>query len=100
MLHRAPQILNCLLEHPVITVEPDFPLKSRTAWNLEGKKDELALSGEWHDADGYLWAADFTEEALALAEVEGSTISPADGEGAKVVFRLYKPAEQAGLLSS
>jgi hypothetical protein len=100
MFNRASQILNCLLEHPMVTVEPGFALASRTAWGLEGEKDDLAFSVEWHDADGCLWAADFSEESLALAEVDGSTISLTDSEGAKVVFRLYKPAEQVGLQSN
>lgn len=83
----------------MVTVEPGFALTLRTAWEFEGEKDDLALSVEWHDADGCLWTADFSEASLALAEVEGSTISMTDSEGAKVVFRCYEQAEQVELLS-
>jgi hypothetical protein len=97
MSDRALQILNCLLEQPVITVEPGFPLTLRTAYGVHGDKNDLALSVEWHDADGCLWAADFSEDALALAKLRQGTISMHDVGGTEVVFRLYKPADQVDL---
>ena len=93
MLDRASQILDCLMDTPVIAVEPGFVVESRTAHGVHGDKDDLALSVEWRDARGCLWAADFSEAALALAEVWKATVSMHDFEGTKVIFRLYKPAE-------
>ena len=91
MLDRASQILDCLMDAPVITVEPGFVVESRTAYGVHGDKDDLALSVEWRDADGCSWAADFSEAALSLAEVWKATVSMHDFEGTKVLFRLYKP---------
>ncbi|MDE3068650.1 MAG: hypothetical protein KGJ60_14030 [Verrucomicrobiota bacterium] len=94
MLDRAPQILDCLLDTPVITVEPGFVVESRTSSGIHGEKDELALSVEWRDAKGCLWAADFSEAALAEADLREATISMRDGDGTKVVFQLYQPAKE------
>jgi len=92
MLNRASQILDCLLDAPVIAVEPGFAVESRTSCGVHGDKDDLALSVEWRDAEGCLWAADFSEEALARAEMQASAISLRDGDGVKIVFQLYQPA--------
>ena len=94
MLDRASQILNCLLDAPVVTLEPGFVVESRTCHGVHGDKDDLALSVEWRDIEGCLWAADFSEEALALAELQTATVSLRDVDGAKVVFQLYQPAKQ------
>jgi hypothetical protein len=100
MFHRASKILDCLLATPLIATESGYSVESRSAYGIHGEKDDLAFSVEWRDADGCLWAADFTEEALALAEVRGSTISLTDDEGGKIIFRCYQPVEQVELLVS
>ena len=100
MSNRASQVLNCLLDAPVITVEPGFPVEARTAHGDHGEKDDLAFSVEWRDADGCLWAADFSEEALSLAELRKATVSMKDVEGTKVVFCVYQPAEQTEVVAS
>jgi hypothetical protein len=94
MLRRASQVLSCLMDVPFIAVEPGFVVESRTAHGVHGDKDDLALSVEWRDADGCLWAADFSEESLGLAELRKGTISLRDTEGTDVAFQLYQPARQ------
>jgi len=91
MSDRASQILCCLLDVPVVTVEPGFTVESRISHGVHGENDDLALSVEWRDAEGCLWSADFSENALAL-ELRKATISLRDVDGAKVVFQLYQPA--------
>lgn len=93
MLHRASQILNCLLDAPVITVEPGFAVAKRASYGIHGEWDDLALSVEWSDADGCLWAAEFSEESLEAAELQNGTILIHDTEGTKVAFQLYQPEE-------
>ena len=100
MLDRASQILGCLLDASVTTVEPGFVVESRTSYGVHGDKDDLALSVEWRDAEGCLWAADFLEEALAVAELRTATISLRDAEGTKVVFQFYQPARQIAVSPS
>jgi hypothetical protein len=94
MLDRASQILDCLLDAPVITIEPGFVVESRTAYGVHGDKDDLALSVEWRDTAGCLWVADFSEEALAQAELREGTISLQDADESKVMFQIYYPAAQ------
>jgi hypothetical protein len=92
MSDRGSQVLRCLLDAPVVTVEPGFTVEMRTSYGVHGENDDLALSVEWRDAEGCLWAADFTEDALARAELRKGTISLRDVEGGMVVFQLYQPA--------
>ena len=94
MSGRASQILDCLMNAPVIAVEPGCTVESRTSYGVHGEEDDLALSVEWHDAEGCLWAADFPEEALALAELRQGTVSMRDTDGVKVVFLINQPAKQ------
>jgi len=100
MLNRASQVLNCRLDIPVIAVEPGFPVETRTAYGVHGEKDDLAFSVEWRDAAGCSWTADFSEEALAMAELRKATILICDLDGAGVIFRLYKPDDQVDLPSN
>jgi hypothetical protein len=97
MFHRASQVLDCLIATPLIATESGFPVETRTAYGIHGEKDDLAFSIEWRDADGCLWAADFSEEALELADLRKATVSMSDAEGTKVVLHLYKPAEEVEL---
>lgn len=97
MLDRASQVLRCLLDAPVVTVDSGFAVESRTSYGIDGEDRDLALSVEWRDAEGCLWAADFSEGALALAELRGAALSLLDLEGAKVVFRLYQPVKSVTL---
>lgn len=92
MSDRAAQVLRCLLDAPVVTVEPGFTVEARISHGVHGENDDLALSVEWRDAEGCSWSADFSEDALALAELRKATISLRDVDGAKVVFQLYQPA--------
>jgi len=46
MSDRASQVLCCMLDAPVVTVEP------RISHGVHGENDDLALSVEWHDAEG------------------------------------------------
>lgn len=94
MLDRGSQILDCLLDAPVITVEPGFVVESRISYGIHGQKDDLGLSVKWRDAAGCSWEADFSEEALARAEMQASTISLRDGDRVKIMFQLYQPATQ------
>jgi hypothetical protein len=93
MLDRASQVLRLILDAPVVTVEPGFTVETRTSYGVHGDSDELALSVEWRDSEGCLWSADFSEKALALAELEEATVSMRDACGANMVFRLYQPAK-------
>ena len=88
-----------MLAAPVVTVEPGFTVDALTSYGVHGESDELALSVEWRDAEGCLWATDFSENALALAELRGGTVSLRDVEGANVVFRLYEPVKQIAVSS-
>ena len=99
MSGRASQILDCLMDAPVITVDHGYTVESRTSYGVHGEKDDLALSVVWHDAEGCLWVADFPEEALALAELRKGTVSIRDTDGAKVVFQIHQPAKQIAFLS-
>lgn len=91
MQDRAAQILNRLSDAPVVTVEPGFTIESRIAHGVHGEDDDLAFSVEWRDAEECLWAAEFSENALAQAEIDGGVVSLRDLGGAKVVLRLYQP---------
>jgi hypothetical protein len=93
MIDRASRVLRFILDAPVVTVEPGFTLEARTFYGVHGESDDLALSVEWRDADGCLWSADFSENALALAELGEATVSMRDVVGAGIVFRLYQPAK-------
>jgi hypothetical protein len=97
MQDRAAQILNRLSDAPIVTVEPGFTVESRIAHGVHGEGDDLALSVEWRDAEECLWTADFSEDALAQAEIDGGAVSLRDLGGGKVVFRLYQPTEQTNL---
>jgi hypothetical protein len=99
MSDRASQVLNLLLDSPVLTVEPGYIVEARTSYDIHDESDDLALSVEWRDAEGCLWAADFLEKALAEAELHDSTVSLRDEEGADIVFRRYEPAKQIELRS-
>jgi hypothetical protein len=99
MKERASQVLRLLLESPVLTVEPGFTVEARTSFGQQGESDDLALSVEWRDAEGCLWAADFLEKALAESELHDATVSLRDVEGADIVFRRYEPAKQIELRS-
>ncbi len=99
MQNRASEILRCLVDAPIVTVEPGFTVESRTSHGVQGEADDLALSVEWRDTEGCLWAADFTENALAMAEVDAGAVSVRDVGGANVVFRLYEPSKQVTLSS-
>ncbi|HUA68027.1 MAG TPA: hypothetical protein VMA13_05720 [Candidatus Saccharimonadales bacterium] len=97
MSDRASQVLGCLLDAPVIMVEPGFVVESRTSYGIHDDKNDLALSVEWRDAKGCLWAADFSEAALALAELTKTTVSLRDIDGGETVFQLYQPAAQIAI---
>jgi hypothetical protein len=99
MLDRASEVFRALLASPVVTVQPGFTVDARTSHGVHGESDDLALSVEWRDAEGCLWAADFSENALALAKLKGGTVSMRDVEGANVVFRLYEPVKQIAVSS-
>jgi hypothetical protein len=99
MLDRASKALRAMLASPVVTVEPGFTVDTRTSYGAYGESDDLALSVEWRDAEGCLWAADFSENALALAKLRGATVSLRDVEDANVVFRLYGPVKQIAVSS-
>jgi hypothetical protein len=94
MQNRASQVLKCLSDAPVVTVEPGFTVESRITHGVHGEGDDLALSVEWRDAEDCLWAADFSENALAQAEIDGGAVSLLDLGGAKVMFRLYQPTKR------
>jgi hypothetical protein len=94
MSDRTAQVLRCLLDAPVVTVEPGFTVDARTSHGIHGENDDLALSVEWRDAEGCLWSADFSENALALAKLRGATVSLRDVDGANIMFRLYQPSRQ------
>ena len=94
MSDRTSQVLDCLLDAPLITVEPGFTVESRTSYGVHGEKEGLALSVEWRDAEGCSWVADFSEEALALAELRKATVLLRDTDGAEVTFQLYQPAKR------
>ena len=99
MQDRALQFLRCLSDAPVITVEPGFTVASRISHGVHGDGDDLAFSAEWCDANGCLWAADFSENALAHAAIEAGLVSLCDVGGEKVVFQLYQPTRQINLPS-
>lgn len=99
MQNRASETLRCLVDAPVVTVEPGLTVESRISHGVHGEDDDLALSVEWRDTEGCLWAANFTENALAKAEVDGEAILVRDVGGANVVFRLYEPSKQITLSS-
>jgi hypothetical protein len=87
------------MDAPVITVEPGFTVEMRTSHDMHGEDDDLALSVEWRDAEGCLWAADFMESALALAELRDGSVSLRDVDGVAMVFQLYQPTKQIVLSS-
>lgn len=91
MQNRASKILKRLSGAPVITVEPGFLIETRTSHGVHGEADDLAFSVEWRDDKGCQWAADFSENALAIAEVSRGAVSVRDVGGAKVVFQFYQP---------
>jgi hypothetical protein len=97
MLNRASQVLSLLLDSPVLTVEPGYIVEARSSFGVHGESDDLALSVEWRDAEGCLWAADFLEKALADAELHDATVSLRDVEGADIVFRRYESAKHIEL---
>lgn len=99
MQDRASQVLHCLSDAPVVTVEPGFTVESRISHGVHGDDDDLAFSVEWHDVEGCLWAADFSENALAQAEIDAGLVSLRDVGGEKVVFRLYELTKQINLPS-
>lgn len=99
MQDRAAQVLHYLSDAPVVTVEPGFTVQSRIAHGVHGEGDDLAFSVEWLDAEDCLWAADFSEAALAQAKIDGGAVSLRDLDGAKVVFRLYQSAKRINLSS-
>jgi hypothetical protein len=99
MPDRASQVLRYILESPVLAVDPGFIVEARTSHGIHEESDDLALSVEWRDAEGCLWAADFSENALALAELRVATVSLRDMEGADIVFRRYEPVKQLVLCS-
>jgi len=99
MSDRASQVLNLILDSPVLTVEPGYIVEARTSYGIHDEGDDLALSVEWRDAEGCLWSADFLEEALAEAELHDATVSLRDVEGADIVFQRYEPAKQIELRS-
>ena len=80
-------------------VEPGFTVAMRLSHGVNGEDDDLALSVEWRDAEGCLWAADFMESALALAELQDGTVSLRDVDGATMVFQLYQSTKQIVLSS-
>jgi hypothetical protein len=94
MKKSASQILYCLMNVPVIAVEPGFVVESRTSYGIHDEKDELAFSVEWRDTNGCLWAADFSEEALATAELRKTAVTIYDVHGDKLIFQLYQPAKR------
>jgi len=99
MQNRASQILRCLVDASVVTVEPGFTVESRTSHGVHGDDDDLAFSVEWRDSEDCLWAADFLESALAQAEVDGGAVSLRDVGGTKLVFRLHQPMKRINLSS-
>ena len=99
MQNRAAKVLKRLSDAPVVTVEPGFMVKSRTSHGVHGENGDLAFSVEWQDAEDCLWAADFSENALAQAKVEGGAVSVSDVGGEEVVFRLYQPSKRINLSS-
>ena len=99
MIDRASQVLRLILDAPVVTVEPGFTVEALTSYGVHGESDDLALSVEWRDAEGCLWSADFSENALALAELGDTTVSLRDMEGGNILFRLYEPAKLSALSS-
>jgi len=99
MLDRASQVLRLILDAPVVTVEPGFTVEARTSYGVHGESDDLAFSVEWRDGEGCLWSADFSENALALAELGEATVSLRDIDGVNLVFRLYQPAKLTAFAS-
>jgi hypothetical protein len=97
MAHRAEQILQLLMDAPIVTVEPGLMVESRTSSGVHGDGDDLAFSVEWRDDEDRLWAADFLEADLERARIAGGTVSLRDFEGAEVVFLLFMPAKQIKL---
>ena len=99
MQNRASKILKCLSDAPVVTVEPGFLIETRTSHGVHGEADDLAVSAKWRDDEGCQWTADFTESALARAQIARGAVSVRDVSGAKVVFQLFKPSKQIRLSS-
>jgi hypothetical protein len=89
--NRASQVLDTLFDAPVLAVEPGSPIDVRTSYGICGEGDDLAFSIEWRDVEGCAWAADFSEGALAQAEIRNGAIALRDTGGAEVVLRLYLP---------
>ena len=87
MLDRASQVLLSLLDSPVLTVEPGFTVEARTSHGIHGESDDLALSVEWRDAEGCLWSADFSEKALAVAELRDAAVSLVEANPARWLVR-------------
>ncbi len=94
---RASQVLSLILDSPVLTVEPGFTVELRTSFGINEESDDLALSVEWRDAEGCLWAADFSESAVELAELRDATVSLRDMQGANIMLRRHEPAKQPAL---
>jgi hypothetical protein len=99
MQNLATRVLELLSSAPVITAEPGLTVESRISYGVHGDDDELAFSVEWRDAEGCLWAADFSERALAQAEIDGGAVSLRDTDGTKLVFRLHQPIRRINLYS-
>ena len=99
LLRRARQVLRLMMDAPVVTVEPGFTVEARITEGVHGDSDDQGLSVEWRDAEGCLWAADFSENALDMAELHDATISLREMDGANFVFRLYEPVKQFVLTS-
>lgn len=90
MRNRRERILRALSDSDVLLVEPGYFVEQRTIYGPHGEQSDMAISLQWRDAEGCLWACDFLEEDLANAQVARNRILLKDSEGAPVRIKVHR----------
>jgi hypothetical protein len=93
MKGRAEDILRLLADAWLLVVEPGGQVFERTSHGIHGDADDLAFSISWRDGQGCVWAADFSEQALASSTFDSGAVVLRDMEGAVVALRAAVPLE-------
>lgn len=64
--------------------------EKRTIHGIHGVSDAIAVSFEWSNEMGYIWEADFSEQSLSEAKIDGNRICMIDSGGEEVVLTIFQ----------
>jgi hypothetical protein len=94
MTNTQQRVLRAIKESPCLVVGGEAFVRQRTTYGIHDDPDDLAVEIQWEDETGCRWEAQFTEQSLAQAKIEGNDMRMLDLLGTEVVLTAlrFEPA--------